>query len=126
MAAIANLTIADYAAANITYYVQSEKDGVGVWSDIAQGTPGGFRPVSMAIEAPKDLQKGVYRVRLKAARPSVNGTTGLVDYTSRFSGEFLIPAMATLAERRELYTAVKNFMANAVVGSAVKDLEGVW
>lgn len=126
MAAIANLTLANHAAANVTYYVQSEKDGMGVWADTAQGTPGGFRPVSLAMEPPKNPSQGVYRVRMKIARPVVNGTTGLVDYTSRVNIEAIIPVQATLAERQELYAAFKNFAANAVAGSAIKDLEGVW
>lgn len=126
MAAIANLTLANHAAANVTYYVQSEEDGAGLWADTAQGTPGGFRPVRMALERPKDPTKGVYRVRVQIARPVVNGTTGLVDYTSRANTEFIIPVMATLAERQELYAAYKNFAAHAVLGSAVKDLESVW
>lgn len=126
MAAIANLTINNFAAAAVTYYVQSEADGAGLWADTAQGTPGGFRPVKLALERPKDPSKGVYRMRVSCARPVVNGTTGLVDYTSRFNGEFIVPVQATLSERQELYAVAKNFMAHAVVQAAVKDLESVW
>lgn len=126
MAAIANLTLQNHAAGNVTYAVQSEQDGSGVWADTAQGTPGGFRPVKLTVERPKDPTKGVYRVRIQIARPVVNGTTGLVDYTSRANTEVIIPVQATLAERQELYAAFKNMAANAVTGSAIKDLEGVW
>lgn len=126
MAAIANLILQNDAAANVTYYVQSEADGSGLWADTAQGTPGGFRTVKLSLERPKDPTKGVYRVRIFCARPVVNGTTGLVDYTSRANTEIIIPVAATLAERKELYAAFKNMAANAVSGSAIKDLEGVW
>jgi hypothetical protein len=126
MAAIANLTIQNYAAGNVTYYVQSEQDGTGHWADTAQGTSAGFRPVKLTLERPKDSSKGVYRMRVSCARPSVNGTTGLVDYTGRFNGEFIVPVLASLAERQELYAVAKNFMANAVVSAAVVTLEGVW
>lgn len=126
MAAIANLTLNNYAAAAVTYYVQAEQDGSGLWADTAQGTPGGFRTVKLTLERPKDPSKGVYRVRVAHARPVVNGTTGLVDYTSRANVEFIIPVIATLAERRELWAVHKNMAAHAVNQSAVCDLEGVW
>lgn len=126
MGAIANLTLQNHAATNVTYSVQSEQDGSGLWADTSQGTPGGFRSVRMAMERPKDPTKGVFRVRIFIARPVVNGTTGLVDYTSRANTEIIIPVQTSLAERQELYAAFKNMAASAVSGSAVKDLEGVW
>jgi hypothetical protein len=126
MAAIANLVLQNHAAANVTYLVQAEQDGSGLWADTAQGTPGGFRTVRLALERPKDPTKGVYRVRIFAARPVVNGTTGLVDYTSRTNSEIIIPVQATLAERQELYAAFKNMAGHAVSASAIRDLEGVW
>jgi hypothetical protein len=126
MAAIANLVLQNHAAANVTYLVQSEQDGSGLWADTASGMAVSFKTVKMTMERPKDPTKGVYRVRLNIARPVLNGTTGLVDYTSRANTEIIIPATATLAERQELYAMAKNAMANAVLGSAIKDLEGVW
>lgn len=126
MAAIANLVLANHAAANVTYNVQSEADGSGLWADTTQGTPGGFRTVTMSLVRPKDLSKGVFRVRCNIARPVVNGTTGLIDYISRANVECIIPAMGSLVERQELYAALKNAMAHAVFGSMVKDLESVW
>lgn len=126
MAAIANLVLQNHAAGNVTYTVQAGESGSGFWADTAQGTPGGFRPVKLTLERPKDPSKGVFRVRILIARPVVNGTTGLVDYTSRANTEIIIPVQATLAERQELYAAFKNMAANAVTGSAVKDLEGTW
>lgn len=126
MAAIANLTLANHAAANVTYTVQSEVDGSGLWADTASGVAASFKTVKLAIERPKDPTKGVFRVRINIARPVLNGTTGLVDYISRANTEIILPASATLAERQELYAMFKNFAASTTCGSAVKDLEGVW
>lgn len=126
MAAIADLVLANHAAANVTYKVRKETDGVGYWYDGSQGTAQGERTVSMGLFLSKDPSKGVNRVRCNIARPVVNGTTGLVDYTSRANVECIIPVLATLAERQELYAMLKNGIAHAVFGSMVKDAETVW
>lgn len=126
MAAIANLILQNHASANVTYTVQAEEDGSGLWADTTQGTPGGFRPVRLAMERPKDPSKGVFRVRIFIARPMINAITGLVDYTSRANTEVIIPVQAVLTERQELYAEYKNMAAHSVVASAIRDLEGVW
>lgn len=126
MAAIANLVLANHASANVTYLVQAEQDGSGLWADTTQGTPGGFRPVRLTLERPKDPSKGVFRVRTFVARPFIDPITGLVSYTSRANSEIILPVNATLAERQELYAAYKNMAAHAVTASAIRDLEGVW
>lgn len=126
MPAMGNITVNNFAASPVTYTVLKVGAGLGVWADTLQGTPGGFRLISEEIVVPTDLTKGVYRVRVKAARPVVNGTTGLVDYTSRLNAEFIIPVQATLSERQELYAMGKNFFAHANAQAAVKDLDGVY
>jgi len=126
MPAMATLILNNYAATPVNYLVQREDSGIGVWADVAQGTPGGFRTISEEIRRPSDPTKGVYRMLFKAARPVVNGTTGLVDYISRANTEIIIPVQTTLAERQELYAMYKNFAAHANALAAVKDLEGMF
>lgn len=126
MPAMANLTLNNYAASPVVYSVLREDGGIALWADTSQGTPGGFRTVIEEMERPKDVSKGVHRVRFKIARPVVNGTTGLVDYTSRANTEIIIPVQATLVERQELQAAYKNFAAHAFALAAIKDLEAMW
>lgn len=126
MPAFANLTVNNYAAAAVTYYTEDIRNGVAKWNDTAQGTPAGFRPISLEIRRATDRVNGVDRVFIKAARPVVNGTTLAVDYTSRANVEVLIPTRATLTERQELYAALKNFVAHANALAAIKDLEGTY
>jgi hypothetical protein len=126
MPAMATLALNNYAAVNVNYTVLAINSGIAVWADTTQGTPGGFRTVSEELKRPSDPSKGVTRVLLKFARPSVNSTTGLVDYTSRCNIEHIIPVGATLAERQELYAVTKNFLAHANHLAAVKDLEGMY
>jgi hypothetical protein len=123
---MATLTLNNYAAAAVNYTVLQINGGLAQWADTAQGTPGGFRTVSSELKRPSDPSKGVTRVLVKFARPFVNVTTGLVDYTSRCNTELIIPVAATLAERQELYAASKNFAAHAFYLAHVKDLEGMY
>jgi hypothetical protein len=124
MPQMANMTLNNYAASPVTYTVLSINSGMAIWADTSQGTPGGFRTVSEELRRPVDPSKGVTRVLFKIARPVVNATTGLVDYTSRFNGDIIVPVGATLAERQELYAMGKNFLAHANALAAIKDLEG--
>lgn len=126
MPSMASITLNNFAAAPVTYGVLSVEGNVGTWADTTQGTPGGFRTVTEQVKRPSDPTKGVTRVLFRIARPYVNATTGQVDYILRANTEVLIPVMATITERQELYAMLKNFAAHANAQAAVKDLEGVF
>lgn len=126
MPAFANITVNNFAAAAVTYYMEDVRNGVAKWNDTAQGTAAGFRPLSIEIRRSTDRQGGVDRVVLKAARPVINGTTAALDYTSRFNGEYIVPVKATLAEKQELFAVAKNFTAHTNVQSAVVNGEGTF
>lgn len=126
MPAMGNITVNNFAAGAVTYTVLSESGPIKSWADTAQGTPQGFRTISLEMKRPADPAKGVTRVLTKVARPVVNATTGLVDYISRANSEYIIPPNATLAERQELWACNKNFQAHANAQAAVVSLEGLW
>lgn len=126
MPAFANITVNNYAAAAVTYTVEDVRNGIAKWNDITPGSAQGFRMLSLEIKRATDRTNGVDRVVVKAARPSVNGTTNAVDYTSRFNGEYLLPCKGSLAERQEIWAVSKNFLAHANVSSAVISLEGTY
>jgi len=126
MPAMANITLNNFAAAPVTYTVLNGSGPTYTWADTLQGTPGGFRTVSMEVKRPSDTVKGVTRVIVKIARPSVNVTTGLVDYIGRTNSETLVPTSSTLAERQELFAMTKNFMAHANYQAGVVSVEGMY
>lgn len=127
MAAQANLTVNNYAAAAVTYNaLYADTDKGAKWADKLQGSLLGYREIFLGMKRPADKLNGVVRVQGKVTRPVVDGTTGALSYQSLGTIEFVIPAKATLAERQELWAAVKNFAANAVVQSAVLDFEVPW
>ena len=123
---MASITLNNFAATPVTYSVLNVEGNVGTWADTSQGTTGGFRTVTEQVKRPADPTKGVTRVLFRIARPFVNTTTGAVDYILRANTEILIPVIATVAERQELYAMLKNFSAHANAQAAVKDLEGIW
>lgn len=126
MPSMANITLNNFAASPVTYTVLNGSGPVYSWADTLQGTPGGFRTVSLEVRRPSDPTKGVTRVIVKIARPYVNTTTGVVDYIGRNTSETLVPVNSTLAERQELYACIKNFAAHANFQAAVVNVEGMF
>lgn len=123
MATAANITVNNYAAAAVTYKVMSVEPTKVVYADDTAGTLQGFRLIEIQRKLPIDKANGVIRIYGKISRPVINGTTGLVDYTSLGTLEFSFPAKATLAERREVWAAIKNFSGHAVISAAVDTFE---
>lgn len=126
MPQFANITVNNFAATGVTYSVEDVRNGIAKWNDTAQGTPAGFRPISLEVRRSSDRSNGADKVFIKISRPVVNATTGAVDYTSRVNIDVSIPTRATLSERQELYAMLKNFAAHANCQSAIKDLEGTY
>lgn len=127
MPAMANMTLKAYnGSTDVVYSVLVGSGPLYSWADTLQGTPGGYRTISLQVKQPSDPTKGVTRVIEKIARPFVNTTTGLVDYIGRVSIEVLVPVNATLAERQELYAMAKNSLAHANLLSAIVDGQGMY
>jgi len=122
MPAMANMTLKKFdGTTDCVYTVLVGYGPKYAWADMSQGTPGGNRTISSEMKLPSDPSKGVTRVTIKVARPYVNTTTGLVDYTCRSTQEILVPVLSTLAERQEFYAMLKNFSAHANLSTAVVD-----
>lgn len=124
MATAANLIVNNYAAVAVTYKVL-DVDGVNAkttWADDTVGSLLGFRKLSLQRKLPKDEANGTIRLQGKVTRPVLDGT-GALSYTDLGTFELVFPAKATQAERRETWAAMKNFIANAVVSTAVDTFE---
>lgn len=125
MATAANLTVNNYAAVGVTYKVL-DVDGVNAkttWADDSAGSLLGFRKLSLQRKLPKDEANGTIRLQGKVTRPVLDGVTGALSYTDLGTFELVFPAKASLAERRETWAAMKNFVAHAVVSTAVDTFE---
>lgn len=125
MATAANLTVLNYAGGNVTYKVL-DVDGVNgktVWADDSAGSLLGFRKLLLQRKMPKDEANGVIRLQMKVSRPVLDGVTGALSYTDLGTVDYVFPAKASQAERRETHAAMKSFLGNAVVTAAVDTFE---
>lgn len=140
MGSQANLAINDGQATPVSHTFYT--NGAG-WSDSLQGLLAswvdrsaaaavGFWKVSMSFKEPNKQRKN-YLVVVKSEVPVlevVNASTysGItpaptVSYNPIAKTEFSIPERSSLASRKDLLAIHRNLLANAIVTSAVQDLE---
>lgn len=102
------------------------------WYDKSVGTPLGYRKISLKVLF---QPSGISRVKIIIADPilvdpsdgcCVTQNTAAVAYTDFAHLEFTVPWQSTQANRKDILAYAKNLLANAVVTSAVVDLEPVW
>jgi len=141
MASQANLTINDGQATPVahTFYTNgagwsdSLKGILASWVDRSAAAAVGFWKVSLAFKEPDGKGRKNYVVTAKSEVPVlevVNSSTysGItpaptVSYKPISITTFSIPERSTIAARKDQLAVHRNFLANAVVTSAVQDLE---
>lgn len=139
MAAIANIVINDGKATPVAHtfapVTSSDPNGVAVWTDRATGIAVGFPVITMKLRSPSKGSRN-YKLTSKVKLPVLNVTspstgTGIqplpsVAYNIEANIEFVMPQASLLADRKDFFAFVKNFMANAVWTSAVENYEEVY
>lgn len=120
MAAAADLTLKNNAAANVTFNVYSVNPDSVEWTEAGATTILGTSRFILSRVIPADKSAGVYRTRGKLTRPVINGTTGLLDGTLTATFEILRPAKLTVAETDELVARFKEAVAQAIVKTAAE------
>lgn len=120
MAAAADLTLKNNAAANVTFNVYAVREDDVEWTESGATSILGTSRVKLGRKIPADAVNGVYRTNGTLTRPVINGTTGILDGTVTFKFEFLRPAKLTVAEVDEAYARFKEFVALAIVKSAAE------
>jgi hypothetical protein len=118
MAAAADLTLKNNAAANVTFNVYSVNPDSIEWIESGATSILGTSRFVMSRKIPTDKANGVYRIGGKLTRPVLNGTTGALDGTVTATFEILRPAKLTVAEVDELYARFKEAVAQAIVKTA--------
>lgn len=120
MAAAADLTLKNNAAANVTFNVFSvEQDNVE-WTESGATSILGTSRFRMGRKLPTDRSKGVLRVNGKMSRPVVNGTTGLLDGTITMNFEIVRPVNVASSEVDETYARFKEAVGQAIVKTAAE------
>jgi hypothetical protein len=139
MAAIANIVINDGKATPVAHtfapVTSSDPNGVAVWTDRATGVAVGFPVINMKLRAPSKGSRS-YKLTAKVKLPVLNVTspstgTGIqplpsVAYNIEANIEFLMPEASLLADRKDFFAFVKNYLANAVWTAAVENYEEVF
>lgn len=142
MASRANIVLADGATTPVNHTFNPNSGdgnvpGVSVisYEDRVGGIQVGFPVISVSTRKPtKQLRntKIVLTVKNPILETVSNSTvTGIapaptVAYDVLARVEFIIPERSGLQARKDLLAYVKNLLANAVVTSAVQDLESPW
>jgi len=119
MAAIANMTLVNAAAGNVTYVPIQADGNAAEWSDTSGGSVLGYKKVSIKKTLPKDLTKGNMRVRTANVYPVLDTDGNVLRVLASYT-DYVIPASATLAEKQELYAREKSLQALTVVKDSVE------
>lgn len=120
MAAAADLTLKNNAAANVTFNVYSVESDAVTWTESGATSILGTSRARLNRKIPTNPQSGVYRVQGRLTRPVVNGTTGALDGTVTMNFEILRPANLSVAEVDEAYARFKELVAQAIVKAAAE------
>lgn len=120
MAAAADLTLKNNAAANVTFNVYSVEPDACEWTEAGATSILGTSRARLSRKIPADKANGVYRVIGKLTRPVLNGTTGALDGTLTMNFEILRPAKLSVTETDEAYARFKELVAQAIVKTAAE------
>lgn len=120
MAAAADLTLKNNAAANVTFNVYSVETDAVEWVESGATSILGTSRLRVSRKVPADKANGVYRVQGKLTRPVINGTTGALDGTLTFNFELLRPAKLTVADVDEAYARFKEAVAQSIIKVAAE------
>lgn len=142
MAQRANISLSDGQATPVAHTFNPNSGdgnvpGVSVisYEDRSGGIAVGFPTVTISTRKPSKQNRN-YKLSVSVVAPvlevvSNSTVSGIapapqVAYSCIFRGEFVLPERSVIGSRKDLLAYVKNLMANAVVTSAVQDLESPW
>jgi hypothetical protein len=141
MASQANLTINDGQATPVahTFYTngagwsESLQGILASWVDRSAAAAVGFWKVSMSFKEPNGKQRKNYVVVAKSSVPVLENVTNstvsgiapapMVSYNPVTTTTFTIPERSSTQARKDQLAIHRNFLANAVITSAIQDLE---
>jgi hypothetical protein len=121
MAAAADLTLKNNAAANVTFNVYSVEPNDVEWIESGATSILGTSRFRLTRVVPVNKTNGVYRIKGRLTRPVINGTTGLLDGTLTFNFELLRPANLSVAETDEAYARFKEAVAQAIIKTGAEN-----
>lgn len=126
MSAFAPIILENSVPSNVTF-TPSAIDSSGV-AKLFDAGDGGFdtrQAISLSVRLPK-VGGSVARVTLKVVVPVVNGTTGEKTAECIGTAEFVLPKLASPANRADVLALLAAFLADASAIAAVNNLESIY
>jgi hypothetical protein len=126
MSAFANLTLVDYAVANVVFSPTSiDQSSVAKWLD-ANAIFDAKRATTMQVTLPKS-NGSVSRVKQKIVIPIMDAVdTTLKVSEAIVSIEFVLPKNSSLTQRRDLRAFAVSLLGNAVTTAAIENYESIY
>lgn len=126
MPQLAAIVLADgqVVPANHTFSPSSSTGQKADWLDRSAGTPAGFQGISMEVRKPSSAGSA-HRVIIGMNLPvvaTVDGSPQVVRYNTA-KMEINFSSASSEQERKDAVAFLKNFLGNATVAGAIKDLE---
>lgn len=113
------------------YVPRGNLSGISTWALVGDVTFGGATStLTQSVRGP--TKEGINRVQAKIVVPKAATTdsacscAGSTVATAIFNAEVVIPQNFTAAERLDLKLRLQNWIASAVFGTAVENLEPAW
>lgn len=139
MAQITNIVINDGKATPVAHtfapVTSHDVNGVAFWTDRSGGIAVGFPELSFKLQTPSKGSRN-YKLTGKVSLPVLNITspstgTGIqplpsVAYSMIAEVKMTIPEASLLADRKDFFAFVKNYLTNAVWTAAVENYEEVF
>lgn len=121
MAAIAAISLKNYAAAEQTYN-PTQSSPVCTWVEAGFTSLDSQKKCTLGMKSPKNASSGVVRIQGKLTYPVLDAVTGALSHTVLSTFEVVCPVKATLTERREAFARLKDLLADTVVQTTIEEL----
>lgn len=113
--------------ANVTFTPESVTPALSVLTDRSAAFSAGFRRLKVSstfANGKSDVNRSKFTIDMPVVQ-SVNGVQ-TVTHTLRANVEYIVPSIATDAQRKDLHAFVRNGLANALIQGAMRDLDPLY
>lgn len=114
------------------YSPDGNSAGTALWKNRESGFVNGFKTATAKVTSEVSSKSQVSRVRLSLRLPvlatedSTCSCEGTLLHTNTVSVDFIVSNASSAAERTDLLTSIKDYLATATVTSLVVDLSPVY
>lgn len=121
------LVLKDGSNANRTFSPEKITPGDSIFSERTAPASAGFIRLKTGLN-PASARRATNHVIVDLDYPVLQTVDGVsrVAFTARFQGKFVIPDVATAADRANVISFVREALTNEVIAAQVKDLDPLY